>query len=271
MNPDSNKHADEVFSMFSLKNLSDLGSDKEILFFTLNRGATVRLFDNSYHSEQLHRMGLTPETAFGCAIDFLFQPVPAIIDTIKPLLQTLRHATTIGIHIRVGDHVFQGTDETDIGKYNSFFECAQQIESRMLTANNVQEGHLNANDQQPAKRVKWLLFSDSIKLRQRACEIYGDKVHVMPGMQVQHSYGQHGVHEKATATKRGFLNAATEHWLLGLTDVHVIDSYSGFGLSGAMRTYIDGKAFSIISGQEDRCHRDQYLRVKEAGSLHSGI
>ena len=41
---------------------------------TLRRRFTVGMFENPFYRERLFRMGLRPETAFGCAFDFLLYP-----------------------------------------------------------------------------------------------------------------------------------------------------------------------------------------------------
>lgn len=110
INPDRNEHARTTFDTFSHGNLSQLGADKQIVLFTLNRGASVRLFDNPFHAQQLRNMGLTPETAFGCAVDFLFAPVPEIMNMIRPSVEYLKNYLTIGIHVRAGDHTFHTAD-----------------------------------------------------------------------------------------------------------------------------------------------------------------
>lgn len=268
LNPDTNRNAGAVFNVFSSGNLSEVGLDKDIVFFTLNRGATVSLFDNPYHANKLQEMGLTPQNAFGCAIHFLFRPVPAIMDRLTPVIQSLKKAMTIGIHIRVGDHVFNGADDAKSEEFRSFFECAQQIERDLLPTftSSMVKGHRNGQ-----QYVKWLVLSDSVKLRNHARQKYGGKIYIVPDVYIQHTFGKHGFDEKATATTKGFLDATKEHWLLGLADVHVIDSYSGFGLSGAMRTFTNGRLFKVTRGQEPYCRQGQSLTAEEAGSLHSGL
>lgn len=59
----------KLIEMFERGNLTQLANDKGVVFFTTNRGLSVRLFDNQNHAEQLRYMGLTPETAFACAMD----------------------------------------------------------------------------------------------------------------------------------------------------------------------------------------------------------
>jgi hypothetical protein len=266
LNPESNVDAKEVFGLFSSGNLSELGSDKEILFFTSNRGATVRLFDNPFHAKTLHDMGLTAQTAFGCAVEILFKPVPAVMDMMKPALQALRQVKSIGIHIRVGDHVFHGADNTRSEDFNSFFQCAEQIEMNMLSSTNLSYSCGTDN-----LCVKWLIFSDSGKLRQQARQKYGKKIHTLQAVHIEHTFGKHGSGEKATASSQGFLHAASEHWLLGLMDFQIVDSYSGFGQSGAMRTFKNGKIFMMRRDQNPHCENHQYLSANDVGSLHSGV
>jgi hypothetical protein len=51
---------------------------------SINRGKTIRLFENSHHTNKLTRLGLEPATAFGCAINYLLKPKPEIF---LPLLK----------------------------------------------------------------------------------------------------------------------------------------------------------------------------------------
>ena len=262
LNPEENAKSKEIFDLFTSGNLSNLGAEKEILLFTLNRGVSVRLFDNPYHAQQLRAIGLTPETAFGCAMEFLFKPNPVMQDMMQPSLNVLAPVLSIGIHIRAGDHVFQHPDAMNLDDARNFFECALQVEADLRRRHKAK---YNKND------IKWFFLSDSVKLRQSASELYKRKIHTMAGMLVEHTFGEHGVGEKPSASQEGFLTAASEHWLFGLMDVHIVDANSGFGQSGAMRTFLDGDMYVVDRGKEPRCQKDRHVSIKEIGHMRGGI
>ena len=62
-----------------------------------------------YHEEsatlqlQLFAWGLRPETAVGCALDFLFQPRAEVLDLVRDNFMALSDPQTlkIGIHVRL--------------------------------------------------------------------------------------------------------------------------------------------------------------------------
>jgi hypothetical protein len=60
--------------MFRNDNVTAQDPPKEYIFIQTNRGVTGKLFDNPYLSKYLYSIGLTPQTIFGCAMNFLFHP-----------------------------------------------------------------------------------------------------------------------------------------------------------------------------------------------------
>ena len=76
VNPEFDGGKGELWKIYSSGNLSEFGGDNKVVFISSNRGASVRLFENPYHGQQLRKLGLTPQTAFGCAMHFLFTPIP---------------------------------------------------------------------------------------------------------------------------------------------------------------------------------------------------
>ena len=69
---------------------------------TMLRGKSVSLFSNPAHAPTLYGMGLRPETAFGCALNFLFRPHAAIRQPFERELAMLERpdTLTIGMQIR---------------------------------------------------------------------------------------------------------------------------------------------------------------------------
>lgn len=95
---------------------------------------------------ELHSFGLRPDTAFGCAVNFLFEPWPALMKPYSNIIEQVSSTTvlTIGIQIRIGDHVLADQlRELNLSTYKPFFECATAIER----AHHV-----------PGRRTYWLLI-----------------------------------------------------------------------------------------------------------------
>ena len=158
-------------------------------------------------------MGLRPDTMFGCAMRFLLAPRPELRDLFARELEILSDADTlkIGIQIRTNDEILNGAaaDEKSIDERSNFFECASDIESVRA---------------RPGQRVVWYLVSDSMAVRRRAKERYGDKVVTrLDGLTLKHVGDKGGGGLRDEAERRAaFLSSAGEMWLLSLCDFHVI-------------------------------------------------
>ena len=190
----------------------------------LNRSASVLL--------QLEELGLTYATAFGCIIEFLFRPLPQTLERILPEMRRVREPNTftIGIQIRMGDHVLSGVDTTvnvsqpEIAQY---FSCAQQIQDSLP---RVLRHH----------RVVWLLVTDSASLRKAAAVKFGQKLLTKLDVNLGHSFIQSSDEKKPgqeylTRDVEAFRTAAAEQYLLGMADTHVISWDSSFGRTAAFR------------------------------------
>lgn len=255
LNPEYDSGKDEVFKLFSSGNLSDLGRDAKIVFITTNRGASVRLFENPYHRQQLRKMGLTPGTAFGCAMNFLFKPIPEVMRLITPTMHLLAQRPSVGIHIRVGDHALHGSDVARVEEFANYFDCANEVDLAFFPE---------------AEDVIWIVLSDSKSLRRHASEVYGDKVHILSANIVEHSFGGSG-NETPYASLDGFWAAVGEHWVLGVTDIQVIDNQSGFGLTAAMRTYEDNHIFVLGHGEHKQCQKGNGAMLYNLGTFRAGV
>lgn len=154
------------FGSSNLRHLPPGHADAEVVFMASNRGGTVRLFNNQYHSGPLKSMGLLPRTAFSCAYDFLFRPKEAALEAHSDIILTLSKRppeTVIGIEIRVDTLGKMGAEveNAKLEDFLEFFECAQDIED------SLPESH---------QAIVWYLISDSAALRTAARAEYGEKI-----------------------------------------------------------------------------------------------
>jgi hypothetical protein len=74
---------------FSKENLTQLDAEVRTVVFELNQGQIWTLFENPNHKRDLEAMGLLPETAFGCAMHFLFSPRPETLSIMKETWQEI--------------------------------------------------------------------------------------------------------------------------------------------------------------------------------------
>lgn len=65
------------------------------------QGVTLRLFDNPVAKPRLLEMGLRPETAFGCALNFLLQPHPIVREQFAHEFEVLSNPSLLKIGIQV--------------------------------------------------------------------------------------------------------------------------------------------------------------------------
>lgn len=202
------------------------GADVVDSMVAINRGKTIRIFENSHHKDQLLGYGLTANNAFGCVFDFIFKPKPEIFVPIIPQLQRFQSKNTlrIGIQIRAGDwYLFtNGQHTVALTQFNGYFSCAEQIEKFARTS--------------PDQEVIWYLMTDSVSLRQSAVDKYGTKVVTSLSGKIEHSSKEASVCKTdCTVSDDGFFTAAAEWWLFGACDYHVISKHSGYGRSAGMR------------------------------------
>jgi hypothetical protein len=234
-----------------------LGKDYQTVFIVMNRGKTIRIFENSNYQNQLNEMGITPHTAFGCLVEFLISPKPFIFLPVIEQLQTIHSLTAsylssssatetsssdnqtknstlvISIQIRTGDEFLvnqpQSSHQLDISQYVAYFHCAKQIEDFVL-ASKEKDPLTN----QQYSNVKWYLVTDSLPLRKLAVDKYGsDKIVTNTRTKIEHSSKESSVcqgQEKSDTSNcevslEGFANAAAEWWLMSYSRYHVITRY----------------------------------------------
>lgn len=240
-------------------NLNELmGSDAQTTLIAINRGKTIRMFENQNHVEQLKAMGLTPETAFGCMVNFLLKPKPDVFLPVIAQLETLGAASAvdskvlkIGIQIRTGDHSMAQPDrKVDVSEYSAYFDCAAQIEALMM---QPKEGSTTA----PYTSAIWFLVSDIKSLRESAVGKYGaNKVLTSTDVHIEHSSKEASVCAKqggcaeSAVSHKGFSTAVAEWWMLSMADAFVISRYSGFGRSAAMHSLRTKAIYTVMNGKE---------------------
>jgi hypothetical protein len=115
--------------------------DLQHVVMASNRGATCKLANNPYHSDDFWKMGLRPENAFMCGFWALCQPNKQVqrlyaCDVWAPLADP--HSLKIGIQVLFGDEVVNNDAERGnnlqyisslLSLATPFFECAAAIES----------------------------------------------------------------------------------------------------------------------------------------------
>lgn len=210
-------NASELYIQFAYKNLKQYKSASTTVVLHTNLGLTHTLFYNTNHMAELFRMGLRPETAFGCAINFLFEPWPSTMRPYAAIINELSKPAVlaIGIQIRVGDHALANQDANiDVAKYHPFFDCAEAVE----LAHQVF-----------GQRTYWLLITDSLQLRRYAANRYPGKVLTETYADISHV----GV---KTATANGMRMAAADNWILALCQHFIISQWSGFGRTAVARS-----------------------------------
>jgi len=223
---------------FSRENLTQRDADVRTLAFELNQGQIWTLFENPNHKRDLEAMGLLPETAFGCAMHFLFSPRPETLAVMKetwqeiwpyiserkrrkllPLLPEInnsQYATEllIGVQVRLGDWVFSNPDQCKTAFQQDDFTCS------MFKCADYLSNSVNAS-------TKFVLISDCVGIRWAAKEYYGDRLITYLSDLTEVS---HVEQNRSLETLR---LAASELWLFSMTDYQIITRDSSFGRVGA--------------------------------------
>ena len=216
---------------------------------------------------QLEGLGIMYATAFGCAMKFLFEPLPHIVQHVAAELRDLDRPDTytIGIQIRMGDRALFGDDrdgEILRPEVAKFFSCAEQIEASLP-------------HQLKKETVLWLLASDSAKLRAEAMKMYGKKLLTRLNARLGHSFGKSTFSKEfADADIEAFQNAVAEHYLLSFADVHIVSADSSYGRTAAFQALNpDGFLFTLaLDGKPSKCKiGSDHTNLAEAGNHHAGI
>lgn len=233
-------------------NSSGPSEPEEVVLMMSNRGFSNGMFQNLYIDARLSELGLREDTAFGCAMSFLFELLPEVEELLsvemavlsqssfllrqrenecnsclpvfsrqgQPVLSLVQNLAaeqgklTIGIQIRLGDHAF-ANENVDWTTVEPFFSCAQQIED---------------DHKRLGQEAVWYVVSDSRTVRQLAQQHFGDKVLTKAQATVQHTANYEGraAEGQEVLSLDGMRTAVGEHWLLGMTDFHVSPSMDKF-------------------------------------------
>ena len=218
---------EHAFRLIHNGSLNDLSPEADVLYATGNTGISAVLFDNPHYQKQLHSMGLRPEAAFHCAMNYLFQPSVAVRTHFEREFDIMSSDRfKVAIQLRLGDYFTAGSAdlparfagvklaEPELGSLRHFFECAEQLEETFNVEN---------------QEAIWFLISDSLEVRQLASAAYPKKV-VTHVVQPGHVAATEG-HAQVSA----MIQAAGEHWLLGMTDYQVVSAIGSFGKTGSLR------------------------------------
>ncbi|OUM58117.1 hypothetical protein PIROE2DRAFT_16698 [Piromyces sp. E2] len=235
---------------FLYTNFTSNYEDTEALIYRIQNGKLQRIFENVFHKQQLYEMGLRPDTAFGCAFEFLFKPKPDIIDIVKDAYDEMKikrnhylgknsqlltgknylpddglEPLRIGMQIRLGDNTFSETGSfvcaDNVLLFNQvrqFFDCAEALEKEILE-NPYKENINRISSINPKKNVMFI-----------AKEKWPGKVITITDKSINHI--------EKTNDKEAIGLAFAEHWLFGEMDYHIITSSSSYGRTASLRRKI---------------------------------
>jgi hypothetical protein len=254
-----------------------MGEDAETTFLVINRGKTVRMFENTHHSDKLKKTGLTSATAFGCMVAYLLQPrlenfqlVPS--DVFTKMTDPTENVLKIAIQIRAGDWYLENTKhEINIHQYSAYFNCAKQIGEFALKDSSD-------GSKSPYSSVLWYLVTDSLPLREAAIKAYGESYKIVTSLQsvIEHSSKEQSVCQgkQCVSSEAGVKTAAAEWWLMKFARYHVITEYSGYGRSAAMTSLFPKSIYTIEHNKASRditCNPNTFTPLDDLPYYWSGV
>jgi hypothetical protein len=216
--------ASDVFEALHARNLTEIYADTPILDIALGAPLFHVIFTNPHHRAQLFTWGLSPETAFGCALNYLFMPNLRLRTRFADEFARLADGAVlkIGIHARFGDAVFLGnsTDKAnavfDDKHLAHIFHCAQEIEDLKAVAE---------------QEVLWYVVSDAEQFRHYAIRRFGNKVYARTNESIvnlevwnpERSQEWRPDHDISLDSKvHAFEMVVAEYWLYAMADFHVM-------------------------------------------------
>ncbi|ORX44483.1 hypothetical protein BCR36DRAFT_334478 [Piromyces finnis] len=278
---------------FLYTNFTSNYEDTEALIYRIQNGKLQRIFENVFHKQQLYEMGLRPDTAFGCAFEFLFKPKPEIINIVQDAYDDMKikrsyylghksqvlteknylpnddglEPIRIGLQIRLGDNTFSDTGSfvcaENVLLFNQvkqFFDCAESLEKEILEKPYEEYSNKISSINHKKKRdVYWLLLTDCKILREKAKEKWPGKVITITDKSINHI--------EKTNNKEALGLAFAEHWLFGEMDYHIITKSSSYGRTASLRRkiyhHIYDMAINSVRSSDDQCSLLNYNTFEE--------
>ncbi len=205
-------------------------------------------------------MGLRPDIAYGCAYEYLFKPKPNVMKLVNDYYKDMEikrdfymsqnafvsnsktnylpdddnEPIRIGIQVRTGDSVFN-KKESQYCKENmmesrnikQYFDCAQSLENEILQKPYNKTNNLSMESERKERKVFWFLITDCQILREKAKEIWPDKIITITDKNVGHL--------EKTKNEESINLTFAEHWLFGEMDYHIISRASCYGRTASLR------------------------------------
>ncbi|GIL75651.1 hypothetical protein Vretimale_15202 [Volvox reticuliferus] len=240
-----------VYHTFIRSNLRRVGpANATTILLRMHRGISVGLFSNPHHRRQMEALGLRPDTAFGCAVHFLFglNAETRVLATAEPVLHGLmvdEDVIKIGIQIRLGDAKIlaqlagdrkeEALDSASEQVVSGYLDCAQKLaDSVVLSSGPEVPGEprdlRNTSStpslplRGPPLRIYYYLMTDTLAVRQLARQRFGSQLLILQGTAVEFF---------RNVTPDGLRRTALEHWYLSRCHHHVITAHSGIGRTAA--------------------------------------
>eukprot|EP00243_Klebsormidium_subtile_P003777 TRINITY_DN17381_c0_g1_i1.p1 TRINITY_DN17381_c0_g1~~TRINITY_DN17381_c0_g1_i1.p1 ORF type:complete len:508 (+),score=51.38 TRINITY_DN17381_c0_g1_i1:577-2100(+) len=230
-----------------------------------NKGVLSFWWDEPRLRERMLAAGLDRDTLYGCALNFLFRPIPPVASLMLPIAEMVLDANTfsIGIHVRTDftDRSMKGLDGVKtVEEYWEPFQCALDIETRYAELIG-------------GRQILWYVASDSDSLRQDALEVYGrDRRHVyVQDAKPTNAYIQSKSDTQPCSYEWDCLDPVPikalettfiEWWLFSLNDFFVITD-SGLSASSAGRSMKRNTTYHLKLDQEEKPEKGQPVCLGE--------
>ncbi|GAQ81889.1 hypothetical protein KFL_000930350 [Klebsormidium nitens] len=237
----------------------------QIELLDTNKGVLSFWWDEPRVRVRMLAAGLDRDTLYGCALNFLFRPIPNLASVMLPKAQMLVDVNTfsIGIHVRTDftDRSMKGLDgEKTVQEYWEPFQCALDIETRYAELIG-------------GRQVLWHVASDSDSLRQDARAVYGQgrrHVYVLDAKPTN-AYIQSKSDSQPCSYEWDCLDPVpikaleatfVEWWLFSLNDFFVITD-SGMSASSVGRSMKRNTTYHLSIDQEEKREKGQPVCLGE--------
>lgn len=234
-------------AMQRVDGITDLFEGRRVLLLSTNAGHSSAALKNPSFARAQTALGLSTAGAFGCAVSFLFRPLPEVYRAAAPEFARVLNARDAGdvivaIHIRAGasyDASFRGAlsaPAMHVLYYAGFWACAEQIGAELLSA--------RGGSAEAPRRIFWVLATDLAELRNEAVAVFGaERIITRVDLRPSHSRHNSGGAHRASALR----DSVSEYWLLSLADAFVLSSWSGFGRQASvLRNQVLGERPTFI-------------------------